>query len=142
MRHLDLQVVPEEYAIYRFAPDDPVPPWARTGRFWAVVSTPTEVSVLCEAAASRTAERVERGWRLIAVLGSFAFTATGVLASVLGPLAEARMSILALSTFDTDYVLVKAENLPRAVDVLRACGHRVSVSGNILSRYRRPQNQL
>lgn len=129
MRNLDLQVAPEEYAIYRFAPHAPVPPWAHTGRFWAVVSTPTEVSIVCAAAAHRNAERVERGWRRIALLGSFAFTATGVLASVLGPLAEASVSILAISTFDTDYVLVKEHSLPRAVEVLRACGHRVPVSG-------------
>jgi len=114
----------------RFAANVPGPPWACTGRFWAVVSTPTEVSVVCAAEAHRHAERVERGWRLIALLGSFAFTATGVLASVLGPLAEASVSILAISTFDTDYVLVKEESVPRAVEVLRACGHRVSVSGD------------
>jgi len=47
----------------------------------------------------------------------------------LGPLAEASVSILAISTFDTDYVLVKEQRVPRAVEVLRACGHRVSVSG-------------
>ena len=129
MKSLDLQVAPAEYAIYQFAPDEPVPPWARAGRFWAVVSTPTQVSVISEAAVHRNAERVERGWRLIAFVGSFAFTVTGVLASVLGPLAEAGVSILAISTFDTDYVLVKEESLPRAVEVLRACGHRVSVSG-------------
>lgn len=63
------------------------------------------------------------------MFGSLAFTATGVLVSVLGPLAEASVSILAISTFDTDYVLVKEQSLPRAVEVLRACGHRVSVSG-------------
>ena len=129
MRSLDVQVAPEEYAIYRFAPHAPIPPWAQTGRFWAVVSTPTEVSIICAAVAHRYAERVERGWRLIALLGSFAFTATGVLAFVLGPLAEASVSILALSTFDTDYVLVKEESLSHAVEVLRAYGHWVSVSG-------------
>ena len=93
------------------------------------MSTPTEVSVVCEAAAHRHAACAERGWRFIAFVGSFAFTVTGVLASVLGPLAEAGVSILALSTFDTDYVLVKEERLPHAVAVLRACGHRVSVCG-------------
>ena len=129
MWSLDLQVAPEEYAIYHFAPHEPVPSWAQTGRFWAMVSTPTEVSIICAAAAQRHAERIERGWRLIALLGSFAFTATGVLAFVLGPLAEASVSILAISTFDTDYVLVKEHSLPRAMEVLRACGHRVSVSG-------------
>ena len=59
----------------------------------------------------------------------FAFTATGVLASVLGSLAEASVSILAIRTLDTDYVPVKEQSLPRAVEVLRVCGHRVSVSG-------------
>ena len=106
------------------------------------MSTPTEVSVLCEAAAHCQAGRGERGWRLIALLGSVAFTATGVLASVLGLLAEAGLSILAISPFDADDVLVKVEHLPRAVEALRACGHRVSVPGDSAARGLRVQPTL
>ena len=68
---------------------------------------------------------VERGWRLLELKGPFPFTAVGVLSSVLVSLAEAGVSILAFSGFDTDYVLVKDNRLPRAVVALERAGHKV-----------------
>ena len=65
----------------------------------------------------------ERGWVALKLEGPFPFTMTGVLASFLQPLAEAQIPIFAISTFDTDYVLIKRENLEQAVVVLGAAGH-------------------
>ena len=59
------------------------------------------------------------------VAGTIPFSVVGVLASLTAPLAEAGTSIFAISTFDTDYLLVKAEDLERSVDVLRGCGHTI-----------------
>ena len=70
--------------------------------------------------------RAERGWRALQVAGPIDFSLTGVLASVLQPLAAARIGIFAVSTFDTDYVLVRAESLDPAIAALRAAGHRVA----------------
>ena len=69
--------------------------------------------------------KCERGWRVLQVAGPLELSLTGVLAAIAAPLADAGVSIFAISTFDTDYILVKDENLARAVDVLRAEGHRV-----------------
>ena len=68
---------------------------------------------------------VEAGWAAFKLDGPFPFSMTGVLASFLQPLAEAQIPIFAISTFDTDYVLVKEENLARASAALRAAGHEV-----------------
>jgi hypothetical protein len=65
----------------------------------------------------------ERGWRCLRVAGSLAFSAVGVISSLCGPLAASGVSIFAISTFDTDYLLVKADDLPAAVAALTAAGH-------------------
>ena len=67
--------------------------------------------------------RAERGWLALKLEGPFPFSMTGVLAAFVQPLAEARIPIFALSTFDTDYVLIKRENLESAIVALRAAGH-------------------
>jgi hypothetical protein len=65
----------------------------------------------------------ERGWVALKLEGPFPFSTTGVLASFLQPLAEAQVPIFAISTFDTDWVLIKRENLEQAVVALGAAGH-------------------
>lgn len=67
---------------------------------------------------------VERGWIALKLEGPFPFAMTGVLASFIQPLAEAKIPIFAISTFDTDYVLLKSEHLERALATLTAAGHQ------------------
>ncbi len=96
------------------------------GAFFCCTRTPTEQSYVMEenlAPPDTTARNA--GWSALMVDGPLDFSLTGVLASIAAPLAEARISIFALSTFDTDYVLVKTDTLPAAVAVLRAAGHEV-----------------
>ena len=80
---------------------------------------------MCPAAQVPPGTQAERDWRLLKVAGPFAFGTVGILASVTGPLARAGISLLAVATFDTDYVLVKAERLDDALRVLEAAGHTV-----------------
>jgi len=68
--------------------------------------------------------RVERGWVALKLEGPFPFSMTGVLASFLEPLAEAKIPVFAISTFDTDYVFVKREDLEQAKKTLAAAGHQ------------------
>jgi uncharacterized protein len=122
---LTLDLLPDEFAVARLAPDAPMPAWADSPAFSSVTRTAHELSILCVAAQVPPDVKHERGWSLLRFQGPFAFTQTGVLASVLGPLAEARIGILAVSTFDTDYLLIKAVELKEAVAVLRGAGHTV-----------------
>jgi hypothetical protein len=118
----ELLVLAGRYTICRLPADASVP-----AAFFSVTRTPDELSMVCEEAQAPAGTRCESGWRMLQVAGPLAFSLTGVLAGIAGPLAEAGVSIFAISTFDTDYVLVKEENLEKAMAALRAAGHRVPV---------------
>jgi uncharacterized protein len=119
-----IEILPGEYAIARLDAADSIPLWA-TGQFVFTARTADELSVICAAANVPVAVAREAGWRILKLAGPFAFTQTGVLASVLTPLAAAKVSILAVSTFDTDYVLVKNEALMTAHAALEHAGHAI-----------------
>ncbi len=122
---LVLQLIPGEFAVARLAPDTPVPAWSDSPVFSAVTRTADELSILCPAAHVPPDVKHERGWALLKFQGPFEFTLTGILSSVLAPLAAAKIGILATSTFDTDYLFVKQENLAAAVRALESAGHVV-----------------
>jgi len=117
----DLHVLPGRFAVCRLAADAAVP-----ATFFSVTRTPDELSVVCAEELAPEGARCENGWRILQVAGPLDFSLTGVLAAIAAPLANAGVSIFALSTFDTDYVMVKEANLAKAVEALRAAGHRVS----------------
>jgi uncharacterized protein len=125
MPGLILQVVAGEFAVCRLLPDAPVPAWAGSGVFSSVTRTADELSLICPAAAVPATVKAERGWRLLKFAGPFALNAAGILASVTEPLARAGISLLAVGTFDTDYVLIKTDRLDHARHTLQAAGHRV-----------------
>ena len=115
-------VLPGNYAVCRLERESGWPAWAR-GPFVSVISTEDETSIVCAADVVPPGVRAERGWRLLKLIGPFPLTAVGVLASVAAPLAQAGISLLAIATHDTDYLLVKAEMLDQAVAALCAAGH-------------------
>jgi uncharacterized protein len=121
---LTLQLIPGEFAACRLPATAPLPPWADSIVFSASTRTADELSIICPTAQIPAGVKHEAGWSLLKFQGPFAFTETGILASVLSPLATAKIGILALSTFDTDYVLVKAAHLAEARRALEAAGHR------------------
>lgn len=127
---LSLTILPDEFAVCRLGGSDAVPDWAVRGTFFSVTRTVDELSIVCPlrqtpaGLANRSA-----GWRALKIEGPFDFSETGILASVAMPLAAAGIGILAIATYDTDYVLVQADNLPRAVAALVAAGHAVRQQG-------------
>src|SRR6266545_474367 len=114
-------VLPGAYAICRLPAKAPLPAW--TGKaFTSITRTTEELSIVCEE--PRLPQdlgvdlRIERGWALLKLHGPFPLDAIGVLASVSKPLAEADISLLAISTFDTDYILVKRTKVNQAIAAL------------------------
>jgi len=105
--------------------DAAVPPLVPTTGLLSVTRTPDEISIVCAEVGAPAGAQIEHGWRALVVAGPLDFALTGVLASFAGPLAEAGVSIFALSTFETDYVLVRADALADAVAALRQAGHTV-----------------
>jgi uncharacterized protein len=131
--HLKYRVLLERLAVCRLASDARIPAWGLEGGFFCVVRTPDELSIVCtEDACSEDlcnedrmgdGASAERGWVALKLEGPFPFSMTGVLACFVQPLAEAQIPIFAISTFDTDYVLIKRENLKGAMMALGAAGH-------------------
>ncbi len=123
---LTLLVLSETFAVCRLPVDAPLPVWAMTGAFFAITRTADELSIVCAQAQTPDGVTCQPGWRCLQVAGPLDFALTGVLASLAAPLAAAGVSIFALSTFDTDYLLVPASVLDEAVIALRSAGHAVA----------------
>lgn len=121
---LEFCVLPGLFAVARLETASPIPTWATGREFFSVTRTPQELSIVAPDEAVPARVRAARGWRAVKLEGPFEFSAVGVLAAVTGPLAEAGISVFAIATFDTDYVLVREENLKKAVEVLERAGHR------------------
>lgn len=119
---LTLRVLPGALAVCRLPPDAPLPGWAAGGGLVSLTRTAAELSVVCREEGVPEEVQSERGWRALALAGPLDFALTGILAALAGPLAEAGIALFALSTYDTDYVLVKATALARAIAVLQAAG--------------------
>lgn len=117
-----------EYAVLMLAPDVPLPTWLPLSGFCAVTRADDELSIVCATDAVPYGTAREGGWRLLRLEGPFSFDQTGILSSVLTPLAAGDVGIMAISTFKTDYVLVKDSRLHPAVEALRAAGHVVRVA--------------
>lgn len=121
---LRLRLLPGRLAVSRLDPQTPLPEWV-SGDFCSLTRTSDELSVVCDASAVPAGIESESGWQAFQVQGPLAFGLTGILASIVRPLAEAAISIFAISSFDTDYVLVKEDNVEGAIEVLRQAGHEV-----------------
>lgn len=125
-RRLSLRTGPGGLAVCRLPADAPVPDWAWRGPFTSVTRTPDELSVTCAAADVPAGIAAEGGWRALELVGPFPLDATGVLAAVTGPLADAGVSVFAVATHDTDWVLVKEDRVDRARAALAQAGHALS----------------
>ena len=112
-------------AICRLDPAVALPAWATGGAFWSITKTPEELSIICGDAQVPEDVHAGRDWRAFEVAGPMDLGSTGVLASIAGPLAAAGISLFAVSTFDTDYILVRGERAVEAAAALRAAGHEV-----------------
>ena len=124
---MDLRVLPERLAVCRLPADSPWPVPPAGPSFFSVTRTGSELSVVCaeDAAATGDDVRVETDWRALEVAGPLDFSMVGVMAALTAPLADVEVSVFVVSTYDTDYVLVHAAALERAVEALRAAGHTV-----------------
>ena|ERR1051325_10275642 len=119
---MTLTLLTDPLMICRLPPDSAVPVWV-SGRLTSITRTPQELSIVCAEAAIPDDVRCERHWCAFRIEGPLDFGLVGILASVAAPLAAARIPVFAVSTFDTDYVLVKEEHTDSAEAALEAAGH-------------------
>ena len=130
-RRFALTVLRRPFALVRLAADSPLPLWATDAEFFSATRTSDELSIVCPAARVPDRTVAEKGWRVLKVKGPFALSEVGVLAALSASLAAAKVSLFAISTFDTDYVLVTEKQLDAAIAALRSAGHRVQQSSAV-----------
>ena len=120
-----LEVIQGTYAVCQMPTGGGDMRWINKSGFWSVTETDEEVSVICldECLPERMSK--ESGWALIRVAGPLDFSLVGILSSILTPLAESGISVFTLSTFNTDYIMVKHTQLAQAVSVLAYSGYSI-----------------
>jgi hypothetical protein len=113
----------EKLAICQLDPQSPLPSWAAAGGLHSITVTPQEISIICAQSAVPEGVKAQRGFIAFEIEGPFDFNAIGVLESFLQPLAQTQIPIFAISTYNTDYILVNQQDEVRAREALRKAGH-------------------
>jgi len=121
-RQLKFRRLPGPYAIVRLAPDSPVPAWATRGDFISITRTADELSIVCPADNLPPDVHSPHRWICLKLEGPFPFSQTGVLLFFIEPLSKNDIPIFAISTYDTDYVLVQEESSATAIELLKRDG--------------------
>lgn len=119
---MKLIVLSGVFSVCKLKAGSPMPQWVDSSSFLNVTNTDDELSIVCISSCVPDSIKAEHGWKIIKILGPLDFGLTGILSSIASPLADAKISIFAISTFDTDYVLIKEDKLNQAKAVLEGRG--------------------
>ena len=122
----NLSLLKERFSIHRLKAHDPIPEAVLSQQFFAITRTPDELSLVVQEDLELPGTRREAGWSCIKVLGPLDFGLTGILAGISKVLADEAVSLFAVSTFDTDYILVKEDKVSQAVAALKKAGYQFS----------------
>jgi len=122
---LRFSVLQDEAGICRLPPAAAIPEWAYLGEFFSITKTAEELSIVCLSRVVPESVEKDSGWKVLKIEGLLNFNLVGILAQVSAVLAESEVSIFAISTYNTDYILVKNRDFDVAVVVLRKDGHEV-----------------
>lgn len=119
---LTLSIIDGSYAVCKLEGNAPTPDWINKNSFHSITRTEDELSVVCLDHDLPDEVQTEPGWKIIKVLGPLDFSLVGILHSILTPLKDAGVSVFAISTFETDYILLKEKNLPESMRALKNAG--------------------
>jgi hypothetical protein len=124
-RAFSLIVLDETFGICRLDPSAPIPERVYQSSFFSITRTLDELSIVCNEMHIPKEHRCSSGWRCLQVKGPLDLSETGILSALSRSLAEAEIPIFALSTYETDYLLVKEQDLKRTVETLESNGHKI-----------------
>jgi hypothetical protein len=125
MTSLTLSILPGTFTLHRLSPHHPLPDALFASRFLSITQSDDELSIVCDSDIALDSDKQETGWSGLKVDGTLDFALTGILSRLSSILADADISIFALSTYDTDYILVKTAKLQAAATALREAGYVV-----------------
>jgi uncharacterized protein len=121
--NLNLNILDGPFTIHRLSPNNEIPNQIYQGQFYSITKTDEEISIVCSSLVHLDSENSETDWSCIKILGPLDFSLTGIMADISAVLAKAEISIFAISTFDTDYILIKSEKLPETKRALQNAGY-------------------
>jgi uncharacterized protein len=123
---LDITLLPERFAVCRMDPGTPPPAWATRAAFSALVRTPEELCIVCPERDAPSRVKKVVGWRALRLAGTIDHTGeSGVLLTVVEPLARAGVPVFPVTSFYSGYVLVHEPHVEQALTTLRAWGHAI-----------------
>lgn len=125
LKELVLSTLDGFFAICKLNPQTKIPNWALKGEFYSITRTSEELSILCPQKIIPDEITSVGRWRGLKIEGPFQFTEIGILNSITAPLASVKISLLSISTFDTDYVFIQDDQFENALLILAANGHEV-----------------
>jgi hypothetical protein len=132
-RQLQLSLLDEMYGICVFPNNTPIPEWVVTASWFSITRTRKELTIVCQQSIIPSDCEYNSDWRLFRIDGSFDLNQVGVISSLAVPLAQAGISIFVVSSYDTDYFLIKERHLDNAIAVLTEYGHTINRLGTIES---------
>ena len=124
--NLVLSVLEETFSIHRLAPDASIPETISECDFYSLSKTTEELSLVCPEHLAVKSENSSPDWKCLKVAGPLDFKLTGILAGITNVLAEEKISVFAISSFDTDYILIKKQNLTTSISALEGAGYQVN----------------
>jgi hypothetical protein len=118
MEKLILLPLKEKFAVCHFDKKSKIPDWLKESVFYFIGKTDDELSIICQQEKIPGGVLAEKNWKAFKVKGPLGFTLTGVVSSISKPLADAKISILYVSTYETDYIFVEEKNFEKAKEIL------------------------
>lgn len=123
---LTMKLLKGKFGVCRLGENELIPEWAQRSGFYSVTKTPDELSIVCSEDSIPGNIKCEKDWRILKVEGPLDFSLIGILSSISTVLAQKGISIFAVSTYDTDYILVKEKDISNAIDALSNAGHIIT----------------
>ena len=125
---LEFKILKDLYTIYRFRKDSIVPDWIYDSEFYSVTRTQDELSIICKNSdiAAGPDVKLDKLWRILKITGPLDLFLIGIIADISSRLKESKIPIFIISTFDTDYILVKDHDLDKTITVLKDSGHKIN----------------
>ena len=125
LKKFSLKILPDRMAVCRFDPAAAIPDWIAEIGFYSIIRTEEELTIVCPETHIAPGISSEAGWRCFRVQGLLDFSEIGIIFSLTRPLAENGISVFVISTFNTDYLMVKDKDLAKAIDALTDDGHEI-----------------
>ena len=120
-----LQLLNQDFTIHSLDCDDTIPAAVLNAEIFFIAKTDEELSIVCPSQIKVNSFAAEKHWRALEVVGPLGFSLTGIMADISGVLANANISIFAMSTYDTDFILVKEQQIDVAIQALKKDGYMV-----------------